>query len=306
VTEGVREWREHRGPTLDRVGQFDVIDCSCCGFKHVVPIPTSEELETLYRETYYSIDKPCYFEHHREDLEWWNVVYASRYDTFEELLPPDRRRLLDVGSGPGYFLLHGVQRGWDTLGVEPSRQAAAHSRELGLTVVEAFLTPDLAGELGSFDVVHFSEVLEHLPDPAGMLTLARRMLRPGGLVCVVVPNDYNPFQHALRTVCGYRPWWVAPPHHLNYFDFASMRQLLQRTGFEVLIEETSFPIDLFLLMGDNYVGNDVLGRQCHGRRKRFEINLDRAGMRNLLRQLYRTLPKIGIGREVILFARGVS
>jgi 2-polyprenyl-3-methyl-5-hydroxy-6-metoxy-1,4-benzoquinol methylase len=108
-------------------------------------------------------------------------------------------------------------------------------------------------------VVHMSEVLEHIPDPRGILQIARSLLAPEGLICVVAPNGYNPFQYALRTACGYQPWWVAPPHHINYFDFDSLSQLLLNGGFEVVLKEAIFTIDMFLLMGDNYIGKDALG-----------------------------------------------
>lgn len=298
-----RQWQDHRGAVLDSVKDFDVIECETCGFKHIVPIPTPAELEAVYRQEYYSVEKPLYLERHREDLDWWNLVYSERYDTFEELLPSHRRRILDVGSGPGFFLLHGKQRGWQTLGLEPSVQAAAHSRDLGLEIVEDYLTEQTAKPLGRFDVVHMSEVLEHIPDPKGMLQILRYLLAPGGLLCVVVPNDYNPFQYALRTTCGYEPWWVAPPHHINYFNFDSLSQLLVSCGFEVVLSEATFPIDMFLLMGDNYVGNDMLGRQCHSKRKKFELSLNMAGKGHIKRLFYRRLAETGIGREVMIFAR---
>ena len=295
-----REWQNHKGFVLDSVNGFDVIECELCGFKHIVPIPTPEELEAVYRQEYYAVEKPLYLERVREDLDWWNLVYNERYDTFEELLPSDQRRILDVGSGPGFFLLHGKQRGWQTLGIEPSAQAAVHSRELGLEIIEDFLTEETAKRLGTFDVVHMSEVLEHIPDPKGMLQIARRLLGAGGLLCVVVPNDYNPFQHALRTTCGYKPWWVAPPHHINYFDFDSLSQLLASCGFKVVLREATFPIDMFLLMGDNYVGNGALGKQCHAKRKKFERNLSLAGLDKIKRRLYQSLADQGMGREVVL------
>ncbi len=293
-----RQWQDHKGLVLDSVNGFDVVECEMCGFKHIVPIPSLEELEAVYRHEYYTKEKPLYLERHREDLDWWNLVYSERYDTFEELLPPHRRRILDVGSGPGFFLLHGKLRGWETLGIEPSPQAAAHSRELGLEIVEDFLTNGTAHQLGMFDVVHMSEVLEHIIDPREMLELVRGVLTPGGMLCVVVPNDYNPFQYALRTVCGYKPWWVAPPHHVNYFDFESLGRLMSSTGFEVVLQEATFPIDMFLLMGDNYVANDAIGRQCHAKRKMLERNLATAAMTDLKRRLYQALALIGIGREV--------
>lgn len=298
-----RHWQNHRGAILDSVEGFDVIECETCGFKHIVPIPSPEELETVYRQEYYSLEKPLYLERNREDLDWWNLVYSERYDALEELLAPHRRRILDVGSGPGFFLLQGKERGWQTLGIEPSAQAAAHSRELGLEVVEDFLSESTAKQLGTFDVVHMHEVLEHLPDPRDMLRMVRTLLAPDGLVCVIVPNDYNPFQYALRTACGYEPWWVAPPHHINYFDFDSLSQLLTVSDFEVILREATFPIDMFLLMGDNYVGNDALGRQCHGKRKLLERNLANASLTVLKRQLYQAFASVGIGREVHIVAR---
>ncbi len=300
-----KQWQNHKGIVLDSVNGFDVIECETCGFKHVVPIPTQEELEAVYRQEYYAVEKPLYLERVREDLDWWNLVYSERYDTFEELLPPNRRRILDVGSGPGFLLLHGKQRGWQTLGIEPSAQAAAHSRKLGLEIIEDFLTEETARRLGTFDVVHMSEVLEHIPDPRGMVRLVQNLLTPGGLLCVVVPNDYNPFQYALRKACGYEPWWVAPPHHINYFDFDSLSHLLSSNGFEIVLREATFPIDMFLLMGDDYVGNDILGRQCHGKRVKFEKNLSRACYSGLKRNLYRALAKIGIGREVMIIGKNI-
>jgi hypothetical protein len=64
------DWEGHRGALMDTVGLFDVIDCDVCAFKHVVPIPTAEELERVYREEYYSKDMPLYLTGTREELDW--------------------------------------------------------------------------------------------------------------------------------------------------------------------------------------------------------------------------------------------
>jgi len=294
---------EHHGTKIDSKDGFDVIECTVCGFKHIIPIPTAEEMINIYNDKYYSIDKPMYLKRAKEDIEWWNLVYSERFDTFESLLPPEQRSILDVGSGPGFFLIHGKKRGWKTLGIEPSSQAAVYSRNLGLEIVEDFLTEKTVIGLEKFDVIHMSEVLEHIPDPKGMLKIVRRLLKPRGIICVVVPNDYNPFQKALIKGCDFEPWWVAPPHHINYFNSDSLSQLLSNSGFDVMLSEATFPIDIFLLMGDNYVNNDKVGRKCHHKRKMFEQNLNKAGYHNLKRDLYQSLANRGLGREVILFGR---
>ena len=255
-------WQGHAGVALDTVNGFIIIDCDRCRFKHIVPIPTPADLDRVYGHEYYSTDKPLYIQRHVEDREWLNLVYAEKYDTFERLLGETRRRILDIGSGPGFFLRHGAERGWTVRGIEPSSQAVAHSRGLGLDVRQAFLNDETAATLGRYDVVHLNEVLEHLPDPRGLLRIVDGLLDDGGLVALMVPNDYSPFQAALREACGFEPWWVAPPHHVNYFDVESIERLVGER-FEVVSVDTTFPIDMFLLMGDNYIGNDDLGRACH-------------------------------------------
>ncbi len=300
----MKEWQGHKGYSLDTKNGFEVIECEVCKFKHIIPIPTSEELTEVYRDDYYKTEKPLYITRAIEDLEWWNTVYADKYAIFEKYLPAKRRRILDVGSGPGFFLFYGKQHGWTTVGIEPSKQAAQYSREeLKLEIIEDFLSEKVIDILGKFDVVHLSTVLEHIPDPIGMLQLTNRLLNEEGIICISVPNDYNPFQLAAVKEYGLQPWWVAPPHHINYFDCKSLEALLTVSGFEIILSETTFPIDMFLLMGENYIGNDALGRQCHRKRMKFETSLVNAGLNELKRKLYKVLIEHGMGREVVVYAR---
>ena len=299
-------WQNHEGEIVESSNDFDVIDCEVCGFKHITPIPTEDELKKSYQHEYYTQEKPLYLERHREDLDWWNMAYEERYEIMEEFLSENRRSLLDIGSGPGFFLLHGQERGWNVKGIEPSVQAAEHSVELGVKVVNEFFTKESADKLEKFDAIHMSDVLEHIPDPAGLLKLAHEQLNNDGLIAIVVPNDFNPFQLALRDHLDFKPWWVAPPHHINYFNFNSLQHLLVRSGFEMIHKEATFPIDMFLLMGDNYIGNDDLGRTCHGKRKTFELNLFKSGCLDLKHKLYKSMADVGIGREIIMLAKKID
>ena len=121
---GKYENNEHPGNILHHSNGFDVVDCECCGFKHIVPIPTFEELENIYKHEYYSSDKPLYLKRHEEDLDWWNLEYETRLDNLLELVSSGLpKRILDVGSGPGYFLKKAKEKGWEETGIEPSQQA---------------------------------------------------------------------------------------------------------------------------------------------------------------------------------------
>lgn len=295
---------QHSGKVVERIRDYDVIDCAVCGFRHVMPLPTREELDASYRTQYFAEQKPAYFARAAEDREWYGVVYGDRYARFAGLLSDGARRsLLDIGCGSGTFLDVGRQLGWRTLGVEPSRQAVAVGRERGSEIIEGVFDQALADSLPKFDVVHLNNVLEHVLDPHSVLSLAVRLVAPGGLLCVGVPNDYNPLQETLRQGCGYEPWWLAPPHHLNYFDFDSLERLVAKSGATPVERMTGFPMELFLLMGERYVGNDELGRACHARRKRFDQAFEAAGRGEVRRAFYQALAQQGFGREAIVIAR---
>jgi len=297
---------EHVGPVLERIVGVTVVDCCVCGFAHVLPLPTPDELARFYISEFYSEAKPIYIERNLEDKEWWDGVYTERFDSLEKILPENQRRLLDVGSGPGLFLDHGRRRGWSVKGLEPSSKAARFSRDvLKLDVEELFLTPENAGGLGTYDVVNLGEVLEHLVDPAAILNTAHGLLVEGGILLLIVPNDFNALQLILRRGLKLDPWWVGV-QHLNYFSPNSLNTLVERNGFEVISLETSFPLEFFQMMGLNYIGDDVVGRRIHGYRMELEKTFWNSGSVELKRKIYGALSGIGLGREIILFARKVA
>ena len=292
----------HRGRRVATRPGHDIIECDACGFKHALPLPRAEDMERAYREDYYASEKPTFLVRAGEDQAWAQLAQTDRLEIFESLLPPDRRRLLDIGCGPGFFLETAMRRGWLAHGIEPSRQAAAHARGLGAEVIEGFFNGASAPTLGRFDVIHLNNVLEHIPDPTHLIALAHGMLESGGVICVNVPNDFSPLQIAGMTAAGTDDWWVAPPHHLNYFDFDSLSALLDRQGFVPTARTTSFPMEAFLMMGENYIGDDVLGRACHNRRKKFDLAFEAAGLGETRRAFYRALAQAGLGREAVVIA----
>jgi hypothetical protein len=101
------------------------------------------------------------------------------------------------------------------------------------------------------------------------------------------------------------PWWVAPPHHINYFNFETLPNMLNNIGFQIMLLEATFPIDMFLLMGKNYVQDDSVGRDCHKMRKNFELNLSKAGQNELRRNLYQSFTKLNIGREIVVIGKKI-
>jgi len=288
---------DHFGKVIDTSGEFDIIECTRCGFRHASPLPSTDDLNATYTEDYYTEEKPDYLAHAAEDAEWAQLSYDDRLHKTEQLLGY-KGRLLDIGSGPGFFLERAATTGWDAQGIEPSRQASSFAQTRGLNVTNAFFDATSATELGTFDTIVMTNMLEHVPDPIELVRLAFTCLEPGGIICVTAPNDYNGFQNSLRAN-GTRPWWLAAPHHLNYFDFDSLERLMVRSGGLLKGRMTSFPMEMFALLGDDYIADPTIGRGLHNKRKHFDQTMTPA----IRESLYSSLATSGLGREAIVFAQ---
>ena len=301
-------WEAHVGHILVSVEGYDAIQCEPCGFVHVVPLPSAQELEDYYRTSFYEESKPDYFASAERDREWLNIGYDMKLDMLDEALAPlandpaRPRRVLDIGSGPGHFLLRAKERGWTPVGLETSPAAVEFSRALGVEVHEGYFDGSELPELGQFDAVHMQHVLEHAPDPVGLLEGLPSLLKPGGVICIEVPNDFSIVQDILHNLMDFPAWWVAPPEHLNYFTRGSLDDFLTTCGFAAVDWSTRFPIDLALIAGFDYVNHAALGRDVHQRRVGLEVVLSRSGG-TVLRDLYSALSVVGVGRELVAIAR---
>jgi len=117
-------------------------------------------------------------------------------------------RILDVGSGPGQFtraMARAAGRKGRVIGIERDAQQLAGASRLARDAGEENLVEFRQGdarnlplrrdEWGAFDVAHARFLLEHVPDPAAVVSEMARALRPGGRV-VVSDDDHESF----------RPW----------------------------------------------------------------------------------------------------
>jgi SAM-dependent methyltransferase len=146
-------------------------------------------------------------------------------------------RVLDVGCSTGYlsdFLAR--ERGCQIVGLEPDAEAAAVAREhLGDRVLAGGteLLPDFAP--GSFDVVLFADVLEHLVDPGQALRDARRLLAPGGHVVASIPNCAHGDVRLLLLAghFNYRRTGLLDSTHVRFFTRHSIPLMFQRSGYRL-------------------------------------------------------------------------
>jgi SAM-dependent methyltransferase len=292
----------HHGPELIRDAKGNpVIDCEDCGFAHLWPKPTPEELAEYYAESFYESGFPDWHEKEAKELPYWQIEFADRLATLAEMLKKPVGKLLDIGCGGGWFLSYAAAQGWDVLGIEPSRSTWNLAVTRAPVLLGTFPEVDVS-QKAPFDAVHLKLVMEHVSDALEVLCAVHKVLRPGGAVVVQSPNDFNPLQLAARKLLDKDPWWVVHPVHINYFNFDSLERTLRRCGFQPYLRDATFPMEWFLLQGIDYIGRDDIGRKCHGQRMALEQNLEATGLTHLRRGFSRWLASQGIGREVVIYA----
>jgi SAM-dependent methyltransferase len=154
-----------------------------------------------------------------------NRIERARLDLVMQYATPPGR-LIEIGPGQGGIARLARGAGWTYSAVEPSAILAGQLRAEGFDVVEQFVPPIPAAD-GQHDVVYADQVLEHMPgiDAArSMIAEARRVLKPGGVLFVVVP-DYLKER-------GF--FWDIDYTHNFVTTERRVRQLLHDGGFDLV------------------------------------------------------------------------
>jgi SAM-dependent methyltransferase len=140
--------------------------------------------------------------------------------------------LIEVGCGDGSFLKHATRHLARVVGVEPSQRFADEALQNGFEVIVGFVGADATLTDERFDSFASRQVFEHLPDPLDVLTGVRRMLNPGAIGLIEVPNGYR----ALRL----KRFFEFFPDHVNYYSVNSLVALASAAGLNVISCEESF------------------------------------------------------------------
>jgi SAM-dependent methyltransferase len=221
---------------------FEVVRCEACGLARTRPPPDPSRMAAYYPQAYYGAASARRFPALVEGLQ--RLLYGARARAVERLAGRPGR-VLDVGCGRGFLLDAFRRRGWSAQGTELDDRSAAHAREvLGLAVetgpAERWPWPD-----GHFDAVAFWHVLEHLEEPRLALERARRLLRPGGVLMVGVPNFASP--EARLAGAGW--FHLDVPRHVVHLTPSWLRGALAAAGLEVRGESFFAPeYDAFSLV----------------------------------------------------------
>jgi SAM-dependent methyltransferase len=199
---------------LATIGEVHLYRCRECGFQFYDPALAGGD--RFYRELQNLV--PGYYSPTRPENER-NAQFARAHDL---------RTILDIGCGTGFALDAARKHGLQTYGIELNPHAAAETRSRGHTVFTVLVQGLEPRWNGYFDMITLNQLLEHVPDPVGLVRDCVRLLSKGGVIAIAVPSSTG--------VVGWHPWMALnwPPHHLSRWRRRDFVTLADRCSLAVV------------------------------------------------------------------------
>lgn len=202
------------------------VRCTGCGL-----IYKREQVPSLgegYTENYFRTNRAGYLKRwdHRVSKCQRQILACLEY-------APHARTLLDIGCSAGYVLEAARRLGLEPTGLDLSAFTVNLCRERGYTAVQGSLTEMPVPE-ASFDIVTLKHTLEHVEDPMRGLREIHRVLRPGGVAFVIVPDAaYYKLTVMPKRGRSFRPDRRGWQHHVYFYE-QNLADAATRAGFSVL------------------------------------------------------------------------
>jgi ubiquinone/menaquinone biosynthesis C-methylase UbiE len=170
-------------------------------------------------------------------------AFRHQMKNLTRFISPRGKKILDVGTGGGFFLEEAEKVGFECFGLDISQFACELANKKFENKIYCGTLKEAAYPDSFFDAVCLCDVLEHLSDPQEIFREIWRVIKPGGLVFVISPNHDS----LTRKIFG-RDWFQYKREHVFYFNRKSFQFIAQKNGFDVdlfKVNIKNFPINYY-------------------------------------------------------------
>ena len=210
----------------------NVVKCNQCGLVRIDNALSYEEKLNQYYQEQYSEE---YYLGIKKDLDMlydsFLAVQSHRVEKIKNYIKKDHS-LLEVGSGPGYFL-HAIRPHLKEIqGIELNRKEAQYANESKHIPTSEQPIENTDVKTSYFDHICIFQVLEHAANPVKFLQKLKKFSKSGSYIHIEVPNVNDPLV-AFYNVESYRDFYYQEPH-LYYFTPETLKSVCEKAGFEII------------------------------------------------------------------------
>lgn len=176
-----------------------------------------------------SYQEQSYYEDYFMTTSYSNKIQEMQLDQaikLAKLCGKGSNSLVEIGCGDGSFLLHASKWFDHVIGIEPSKKFAEVALSKGLIIKNLYVTENTDLDLREVSAFVSRQVFEHLTDPLDCLLGIKKMLKPGAVGLIEVPNGYNAFRNG--------NFFEFFPDHVHYYSVNSLVALATAAGFNVI------------------------------------------------------------------------
>ncbi|MBN1899447.1 MAG: class I SAM-dependent methyltransferase [Spirochaetes bacterium] len=204
---------------------YKYVRCHHCGLIYQNPRPVFQDLKFRYSKKYFQYE---FRNHYNFFLLMKHTLKDINFLKRKEFQQIRDRTFLDIGCATGLLLNYIRPFNWKVQGVEICRESVDYARKnFHLDIFHgSFEQARFKGN--TFDVIHFSHLIEHLPDPLSTLRSIYRVLKKGGYILVTTPR-----QDSFQARIFQSDWRSFHRDHLTIFTKDTLTTMIKKAKFNI-------------------------------------------------------------------------
>ena len=201
--------------------------CVDCHFVFVDPLPSDEEINSIYENEYF--DKGKYIDDFATIME-----YKRRGNLISKCDVVKNSKILDFGCASGEFVNY-LKNDYNIKGIDFSNNAIDIAKKKYFDIENSFYYYNQLEELDDdFDIIVLWDVIEHVKYPLETILLLKQHLKKDGIIILSTPNIGASISKVMKSKWAF----MTPPEHLCFFDKKSMNTMIEKTNGKIDYWET--------------------------------------------------------------------
>jgi len=215
---------------------YKIVQCNNCEFYYVDPLIelNDDEWKILYGDEYFGGYTKWHLKRRARDRN-------QRIGKLQKFVNHKVENFLDVGCGEGYMLLEAYNKNWQAVGLDITDNRIKEAKIKDIQFVNSNLL-SANFPTNHFDCIYLDSVVEHVLDPLDHLLELERILKPGGVAYIGIPNE-DCLQNDIRKIVyklkgkadiasKIKPF--SSPYHVSGFNKSSLKYAITKASLSIL------------------------------------------------------------------------